>query len=85
MRNIDSVIFVVHIPVAIYSMFPLQRSKKASDAYSESNVSMNHASPDSYVSNDKAWEMGGVPRTPLPLRTPVTPRTMAFNTLSSRT
>lgn len=76
------VLFVVHIPLAMYSMFPLQRSKDASDGYSESNVSITHTSPDSYVSSDKPWEMGAVPKAPL--KSPATPRTMAFNTLISR-
>ncbi|KAI9882490.1 MAG: hypothetical protein M1823_005762 [Watsoniomyces obsoletus] len=65
------VIFLVHIPLAIYSLIPGKGSGKAEDANS---VMSEHV--------EKPFEMNNVPSTPA--RTPFSPRTTAFNALSAR-
>ncbi|KAI9783175.1 MAG: hypothetical protein M1816_001465 [Peltula sp. TS41687] len=71
-----------YILVAIYSLIPKRKAGHRRDASNSSDVSMTGASPDSYISNDKSWELHDVPRTPA-AHPPVTPRTQAFNTLTS--
>jgi len=80
-------ILFFHIPLSIYSLIPSAKARQAHAHKSslDSDVEMTKGSPISPV-NDKneeaRWALGPVPSTPYtPGRNPMTPRTMAFNTL----
>lgn len=75
--TIDRAISVAHIPLAIIS---LVKPKKAQADQMEDD---EKSTPDSAYANDKPWKLEDVPRTPAAAKTPFTPRTLAFNTLSA--
>lgn len=86
-----SAIFALHIPLAIYSLIPARTQRHARTTSLESssmepdNRDPKDMSPQSLMSyRQKEWEMGTLPRTPGTaggMKSPMTPRTVAFNTL----
>ncbi|KAI9874012.1 MAG: hypothetical protein M1830_010294 [Pleopsidium flavum] len=82
-------IFALHIPLALYSLIPTRAQRHARTTSVESSstetIDPKNMSPQSLMSyRQKEWEMGTLPRTPGTtgaMKSPMTPRTMAFNTL----
>jgi hypothetical protein len=91
MDSSSSVLFF-HIPLAVWSSFPSEEEKQARRAHVEegrSNEGKDLAG-DSGLTAEQQWEMlRQMPRTPRTpgttggLKSPVTPRTQAFNTLGA--
>lgn len=88
--TIRSVLFALHIALAIYSLIPSRTQRHARTTSVESSVGSDardpkDMSPQSLMSyRQKEWEMGTLPRTPGTtgaMKSPMTPRTVAFNTL----
>ncbi|MCJ1363181.1 hypothetical protein MMC16_002288 [Acarospora aff. strigata] len=90
------VLFALHIPLSIYSLIPSRAQRHSRNTSLESASPLDNKtgnetndpkdmSPQSLMSyRQKEWEMGTLPRTPGTtggMKSPMTPRTMAFNTL----
>ncbi|KAI9695366.1 MAG: negative regulator of the PHO system [Bogoriella megaspora] len=81
-------ILFVHIPLAIWSTIPSEEEKRARASQVEDDVEGKNFSPESELSAEQQWEMlRQMPRTPRTpgttggMKSPITPRTQAFNTL----
>ncbi|KAI9724892.1 MAG: hypothetical protein M1812_000168 [Candelaria pacifica] len=81
-------LFAINTILAIYNTIPSKEQKLARHASSDSGEEGNMKdSPDSDISNRQQWEMQNVPRAPRTpgttggMKSPMTPRTQAFNTL----
>ncbi|KAI9682359.1 MAG: hypothetical protein M1817_000413 [Caeruleum heppii] len=78
------VVFAVHIPLSIYSLIPSKLARQARRA-SSPDLAMKAVSPDdSLYSPNRPWSSGAAQQVfDPPPKTPITPRTMAFNKLSN--
>ncbi|KAI9817867.1 MAG: hypothetical protein M1827_000986 [Pycnora praestabilis] len=83
-------LWILNSIVAIYSLIPTKSERAARATSVESVDSTNfkgYHSPGSDVSNQQQWEMQSFPPPPTkvgdvkPMKTPMTPRTVAFHTL----
>lgn len=73
----------MHLPLAAWSVIPTTQQRFASDTSIES-VGFTKCSPRSVASSEQQWEMQQyqrVPGTAGGMKSPMTPRTVAFNVL----
>ncbi|KAL9094579.1 MAG: hypothetical protein Q9165_003138 [Trypethelium subeluteriae] len=86
-------ILFFHVPIAIWSAFPTEEQKVARKTQLEEGTGEGkNFSPESDTTVEQQWEMlRQMPRTPRTpgttggLKSPITPRTQAFNTLGGPT
>ncbi|KAI9818277.1 MAG: hypothetical protein M1826_001421 [Phylliscum demangeonii] len=73
-------LFASHIPLAVYSILRGPSKRRERQTSTVSDFSTTESSPDSAVTNDKAWELDEVPRL---AKGANTPRSLAFKALSA--
>lgn len=78
-----STLFLIYTLLSIFSLIPTRAHRSSTHSKLPStDLESTHSSP-----QQQPWEMSEVPRTPGTtggIRSPTTPRTMAFNTLSGK-